>query len=447
MKNKRILIIGLGISGRSAARFLLQQGASVFGVDGNAKLLQDNEELIQLRQMGLQTAHDSIALELKKFNLIVVSPGIPHKHPLYAAAKASGIEIVGEVELACRCMPFKQFLGITGTNGKTTVTLLVAHILNQSGKRARALGNVGTAMTSPEAQGAGHIDEIIVAELSSYQLETMHSKIIDAAVILNITPDHLDRYGSMDEYAKAKLHIAACLKLNGVLYLEQLTHKKYGHLLLEKCDIRTYGYAHPAHFHTDLKVIQCDKQPPQKVPEPLKGKPSHDLENLMAAYALCLHAGVTPKQFFEGYKTFKKPSHRIEFVAKLNNISYYDDSKGTNLDAVIRAVEAVHGPTILIAGGVDKGAPYTPWITAFDGKVKLICAIGQAATKIENDLNQSIPVKLFSSLKGAVEYAAAQAQPGDNIMLSPGCSSLDMYRDYAHRGQEFQKIVKSLKTD
>ena len=143
-------------------------------------------------------------------------------------------------------------------------------------------------------------------------------------------------------------------------------------------------------------------------------------------------------------KLFQSLLDRIEFVTKINEVSYYDDSKGTNLDAVIRAVESVEGDTILIAGGVEKGAPYTPWIKAFDGKVKLICAIGQAAKNIESDLKGSIPIKIFSNLEEAVRYAASNARKGDNVMLSPGCSSFDMFRDYVHRGQEFKKIVNSL---
>lgn len=443
MKNRRILILGLGLSGRSAANFLLQQGASVFAVDSNQKLLQENAEIAQLLHKGLKIADESI--DLASFDLVVASPGISQKHPLFALAIKQGIEVIGEVELACRFLSFKKFLGVTGTNGKTTVTLLVTHILNHSGQPARALGNMGVALTT-QLQSSPAFDpseEIIVAELSSYQLETMHSKVIDAAVLLNITPDHLDRYVNMEEYAKAKLRIAACLKLAGSFYIEQRCNNDYGYLI-PGCEVKTYGYEKSCDIYADLtghKEIYTEKQPPMAIPDLLEGKTSHDLENLMAAYALCLEAGISPEQFFKGYATFKKPPHRIEFVTKLNGVSYYDDSKGTNLDAVIRSVDSLEGSIILIAGGVDKGAPYTPWVTAFQGKVKLICAIGQAAQKIQQDLSGHLLVKLFSTLEEAVSYAAEQAQTGDNIMLSPGCSSFDMYKDYAHRGQEFQRIV------
>ena len=410
------------------------------GVDHNQKLLEENTDILNLKSMGLKTALDSSSIDLKPFDFIVISPGIPPTHPLQIAAKAQNKEIIGEVELACRNLKPKLFLGITGTNGKTTVTLMTAHILKHAGKKAYALGNVGVPITSQETHDA---DAIIIAELSSYQIETLHSKIIDAAVILNITPDHLDRYHSMQEYALAKLHIANCLKKGGMLFLEKETDLAYGHLLAGP-PIETYGYQSHCDFHTDLQHIYFRHRKICSLPVPLQGKKTHDLENFLAAFALCQRAGITPQQFLDGFATFKKPAHRIEFVTKVNEVSYYDDSKGTNLDAVIRAVESVTGPVILIAGGMDKGAPYTPWIKAFNGKVKLICAIGQAAEKIVKDLSSDIPVKQFQSLEEAVKHAVKEARAGDNVMLSPGCSSLDMFKDYAHRGQEFQRIVKEI---
>lgn len=440
LKNKRVLILGLGISGRAAAEFLLQKEAIVYASDNNQKVLEHNPDVARLRSGGLLTFSLEDLPPINAFDLLVISPGVPLTHPLVILAKNQGIPLLGEVELACRFLSAKSILGITGTNGKTTVTLLVTHILNQAGYKALALGNVGTAMTSQCTQAC----DLVVAELSSYQLETMESQIIDAGVILNITPDHLDRYPSMKEYAQAKLKLADCIKPSGCLYIEENCYEEFGYLITNQ-KFKLYGYSNKCDLYPEKDHLVANKKIACMLPLSYQNRISHDLENMMAAYALCQEVGVTPEQFLAGLSTFKKPAHRIEFVCERKGVSYYDDSKGTNLDAVIRAVHTLDGDIILIAGGVDKGAAYTPWITAFGNKVRLICAIGQAAKKIETDLAHAYPVVILDSLEAAVRYAASQAQPGENVLLSPGCSSFDMFRDYAHRGEEFQRIVRGEK--
>lgn len=437
LQNKRVLVVGLGISGRSAAEFLLSRGAHVFGTDSNITRIQQNAHVVTLESQGLRIVSEHEAIDVTHFDLLIVSPGVPPTHPLYQAAKRAGIEVIGEIELACRFIK-QTVLGITGTNGKTTVTLLVAHVLRKCGRSARALGNMGVPLTSEfiDEKGTRYL-EIAVVELSSFQLETLHSRVIDAAVVLNITPDHLDRYGNMEEYASSKMHIADCIKTDGALYLEQKCFQEYGYLLA--ClKPKIYGYSSDC----DVSIETFKGLLPLAYTE----KPNHDIENLMAAYGLCKEVGITADQFVEAALTFQKPPHRIQFVKASAGVSYYNDSKGTNIDAVIRAVEVMKGPIILIAGGVDKGAPYTPWLEAFVGKVKCICAIGQASVKIQEQLSQQVPVKVFESLEAAVKYAASLAKAGDNVLLSPGCSSYDMFRDYAHRGEEFIRIVERLRT-
>lgn len=435
----KTLVIGLGISGRSAANLLLHQGFQVTGIDGNRDLLASNADVAAMRSKGLVTQHESELSNIEQFASVVVSPGIHPQHPVYATAKEMGIPILGEVELACRYIK-GTFLGVTGTNGKTTVTLLTAHVLQHAGKRVKALGNVGVPLS---AQCLDDSSDIAVVELSSFQLDTLQNQVIDAAVLLNVTPDHLDRYGNMDEYARSKLHIADCLKPNGCLFIENKCHQEFGHL---RPDIqpKTYGYQSDCNIMSDLKHLITGKKIACVLPSQFQARASHDLENLMAAYALCSCVGITPEQFLEGLATFKKPHHRIEYVRTVNGVAYYDDSKGTNLDAVIRAVESLSGPIVLVAGGVDKGAAYTPWIQAFADKVKCICAIGQAAPKIKKDLDPAIPVELFENLEQAVLGASKRAFPGETILLSPGCSSFDMFRDYVHRGEEFQRIIHNL---
>lgn len=435
---KKVLILGLGLSGRSAAEFLLAQGANVQGVDRDRTLLENHAEILSLKKKGLTTSHESEVSHLEKFDLIIISPGVPTHHFLIQSAQKVNIPIMGEIELGCQVVK-NPMVGITGTNGKTTVTLLVTHILNQCSHSAKALGNVGVPLTRELL----NIDpqSMIILELSSYQIETLRQPCLDGGVILNITPDHLDRYPSMEAYAKAKCDMEKALKSNAHLYVDENSWRDYSYLFTHQTP-RLFGYQCDAYIHTDLTSVYVGGKRAFDLPQALKGKKSHDLENLLAAYAICVERGIPSDAFLRAYATFKKPPHRIEFVTEHQGVRYYDDSKGTNLDAVIRAVQSLEGPIILIAGGMDKGAEYTPWLQVFKNKVKLICAIGQAAGKIRAQLESQIPVNLFGSLEGAVIQAKQLAQKGDIVLLSPGCSSLDMFKDYAHRGQEFQKIIK-----
>lgn len=443
MQNKHVLVLGLGISGRAVAKFLLNRKAAVVAMDRQIDLLIKHPDMQELIQNGLSVVPETTSLKMSTFDLVVVSPGISTSHPYYQAAQAAGIEVIGEIELACRFIK-QPFLAITGTNGKTTTTLLTAHVLNQNGKLARALGNLGTPLISEIDSSDLIVDQqIFVVELSSFQLDTLHEKVVDAGAILNITPDHLDRYSSMKAYAAAKFHLKDCLKPKGKLYLFEKTYHEYKNLVNE-CPIILYGYSKACSLRADKEFVYMGKNDQFKLPQDYVGKESHDVENMMAAYGLCKEMGISSDQFLQALSTFKKPAHRIEFVRSLKDVAFYDDSKGTNIDAVIRAVESLKGEIILIAGGVDKGAAYTPWIQAFGGRVKGVFAIGQAANKIKTDLASHISVKECPTLEAAVKNAMSLAKPGQVVLLSPGCSSFDMFRDYAHRGEEFKRIVNEL---
>jgi len=397
----KALVIGLGISGRSAAQFLLHHNYEVVGVDSREEALQE--------QMGIVTQHDSDPIDWTQIDLVVLSPGVPPTHPLCSAAKESGIEVIGEVELAVRSIQ-QPCIGITGTNGKTTVTLLVEHVLNTCGIAARAVGNVGVPLTS-EILSQKVQDQILVIELSSYQLETLQTPIFDIAAVLNITPDHLDRYPSMNEYVMAKARIKDCLKPGGMLYMNSHTLRKYGGVF-NGAPVKSYS---GETFEEENDEIAC---------------------------LLCRQFGVTKEQFVAAKKTFKKPPHRLEYVCTIDGVSYYNDSKGTNTDAVARAVQTLQKGIVLIAGGLDKGAPYTPWVDAFEGRVNRVCAIGEAAKKIRNVLSPHLPVTLCESLEHAVDTAAQFAVKGDSILLSPGCASFDMFRNFEERGETFKSIVE-----
>lgn len=435
IKNKQVLVIGLGLSGCASARFLLRRGAKVIGYDQKTALDPEAEALCK---QGMVFVCDLEKISLKDIDFAILSPGISLTHSLCVALQNEGVEIVGEVEFACRFLKHKA-IGITGTNGKTTVTLLVTHVLNSAGIKAKAVGNVGVPITTALME-SGETD-VFVLELSSYQLETLHTPILDCAAVLNITPDHLDRHGDMLSYARAKMRIASIMKPEGKLYVNMVTKENFQSLMPESDAIQSFGYEPTCEVYTDCTHVYQGGKRQFTLPMLFSGKSNHDAENIMAAYALCAALGVSGNGFEQALKSFQKPAHRIEFVVNKEGVSYYNDSKGTNIDAVIQAVNTMSGPVVLIAGGVDKGASYIPWKRAFNGKVKNICAIGQSARKIHDELSDEIPVEIFSTLEDAVVYASSIAIEGDSILLSPGGSSFDMFKNYEDRGDTFKEIV------
>lgn len=442
---KHMLIFGMGLSGRKAAKLLMERGVQVTAIDSRLESLKNDPEVQALLKKGLLFFDESAPLDFKRYSTGVLSPGISFSHPFVLRAKEAGLEFIGEIELAFRYLgasnPVPVMLGITGTNGKTTVTLLVQHVLMHSGKKARALGNVGVPLT--EAVGNLAQDEICAVELSSFQLEALKNKRLDAGVVLNITPDHLDRYGSMENYAKAKCLIFDAVRPEGKCFIDAKTSLLFPHLVPERVEV--YGYDSSCVLWTDGQELVYHKKPVLKLPKELIGRKSHDLENFMAAFALCFSQGVTSEKFLEAYDLFKKPEHRIEYVAEVNGVKYINDSKGTNVDAVIRAVESIPGPIYLIAGGVHKGASYEVWKAAFEEKVKVVFAIGEAAKIIQEDLKDFVVVRICNTLEDALHEAMKLGVSGDTILLSPGCSSYDMFKDYEHRGREFKRLVGEIK--
>jgi UDP-N-acetylmuramoylalanine--D-glutamate ligase len=437
----KTLVLGLGISGIAAARWLLKKNCAILGVDCNRSYLQTHEELTRLQLQGMVCQHDSDPIDWSCIERVVVSPGVHPKHFIYQKSQERGIPIIGEAELALPHFK-KPMVAVTGTNGKTTVTLLVEHILNYAGIKTKALGNVGTALC--DYLMSPGTEEVIVVELSSFQLETIRTPVFDAAVLLNITPDHLDRYADLQDYAKAKCQLQHVLKQDAQFFVQAQTACEFDHLLQLR-SYQTFGGAKKSDLWIDeLRVIYREKVE-YIMPMRYRQMGGHDRENALAAWALCQSFSITNEQFCNALETFQKPPHRIEFVRKIGGVSFFDDSKGTNIDAVIQAVKAMKGPVILIAGGVDKGAAYFPWKEPFTGKVKQIIAIGAAAPKIYNELHSFFNIKLADSLAAAISIAASDAREGDCVLLSPGCSSYDMFRNYAHRGREFQRYVHTIK--
>ncbi|VHO02078.1 UDP-N-acetylmuramoyl-L-alanine--D-glutamate ligase [Candidatus Rhabdochlamydia sp. T3358] len=421
---KSTLILGLGKSGRAAAKLLLLHKKNVCAFDD---YLGDLEEALCLEELGLKRISDLGAICWEEIDQCVISPGVDPKHVIYRTAKNRGIPVVTEVELA---LPFisEPLIAVTGTNGKTTVALLVEHILSTSGICAKAVGNVGVPLCSYVLDSKKA--EVLVVELSSFQLETLDSPVFDQAAILNITPDHLDRYPDMQAYAKAKLRLQNCMKEKGSLFIQEKVVEQFG-FLLEKNEYQTLDF-----YQKDLEYFSSSLY---------RECAEHERENTLAAWALCKPFGISHTQFKKALTTFCRPSHRLECIASIDGVDYYDDSKGTNIDAVICAVRAMKGKVILIAGGVDKGSSYTAWKRPFSGKVRQILAIGLAAKKIEQELHPFIPVICVDSMQSAVVMAKELAKEKESVLLSPGCASFDMFCDYAHRGKEFQYQVRLLR--
>ncbi len=421
------LIVGLGKSGLAAYELLEREGDAVMGVDDESATVE------RAVNDGKKAA---LKVNVREFDRLVVSPGMALTHPLIQEAFQYGISIVGEAALALEKLAEAgiEAIGITGTNGKTTVTLLITHVLQYAGFAAHALGNVGPPLTSYVALAKR--GDIAVVELSSFQLDTLSIPFFDVGLILNITPDHLDRYASMEKYAESKCRLQLCMKPSGECWVHESILKDFKKLL--KVPYSTYGQ------NPDCTLSKNGVFFLNNLSTPSSFSGEHDVENALAAWIACRKWGVSEKIFLKALESFKKPSHRIEWVAKIRGVDYVNDSKGTNIDATLKAVEAMRQPVLLIVGGVDKGASYEIWKRSFTKKVRKVVALGQAAEKIAEDLKPEYEVSIVSSLADAVIFCQRVAYEGDVILLSPGCSSYDMFRDYAHRGDEFKRIVDVL---
>lgn len=433
--NKTVLVIGLGISGCSVVQYLLSKGAHVLAVDDHLERVRNSEEVKDLVQKGLQLIEPAKEAFPRCIDYTIVSPGIPRSHPFYLQAQNRG-SVIGEMEFALSQLQSSNYfwIGITGTNGKTTVTLQVEHLLQEAGIPALAIGNVGLPLTTllidPDRLPPGGV---VIVELSSFQLETVHHRYFDAGILLNITEDHLDRYDSFEDYADAKFRLIGCCKDHGICYVEESCLK------LRKGDFDTFGFDNASTLYSDGVHIFHKGVKKAEWPKKLQGKMDHDMKNALASYAMV--QAVTSNEFMQGFESFQKPPHRMEWVANLDGISFINDSKATNIDATLKAVESLEGSLILIAGGVHKGASYKPWKEAFKNKIKSLCLIGESAGLINEDLEGKYPTYHLDSLREAVERAVCLAKPGDTVLLSPGCASFDMFSDYTDRGNQFKKIV------
>lgn len=405
---KKALILGLGISGKSVIPYLKKLNYSIIEVD---KHNENDPELLSY---------------IDEIDFLVKSPGISWSHPLVKKAKG---KVTSEVQLALQELKksSKRIFVITGSNGKTTTTMLTAHILNHCGKKAVACGNIGLPLMTCIDMDA----EILVGELSSYQTEDLEVKAIDIGVVLNITPNHLDRYDSFESYAKSKLHLAHALKEEGVFFVNEEIASTFAPFL-------------PSYYKT-FPDLQIKKENSCSLSLRYRdGRFSHDYENLRAAFSICREAGIEEEDFWRALSSFKKPPHRLEFVRKYKGVSFINDSKATSVDAVIKGVDSFSENLILIAGGVDKGGSYQSWSRCFKNKVKKVLLFGEARNKIYEEIHESLDTEVINTLSEALEKAVMYAKDGETVLFSPGCSSFDQFKSFEHRGDVFKTLVGKL---
>jgi len=436
----RILIVGLGASGIAAARFLSRKGKTIGLADEKnaaelAGPLADLEGIAFTGHFGPHRAED-----FASYPLIVLSPGVDSELPVLRRAREAGVRVIGEMELAASFIN-EPVIAITGTNGKTTTTTLIGEIFSRAFGGVFVGGNIGNPLINYVADGVK--TSHVIVEVSSFQLETAETFRPATAVLLNITEDHLDRYRSYDEYRQAKYRIFdnqesgdfAVLR-KGLDVVMKGTPRVLSFSVTEELDEGAFLKNGRLYVRMDGEEISWPRDL-----SPLAGV--HNTENILAALLVARVHGVNGQVIEEVLRTFRGLSHRVEFVRAVRGVSFYNDSKATNVDATKRALEGMEGGIVLIAGGKDKGGSYRV-IREEAGKIKALIAIGEARDRIASELGDAIPTYLEKDMAAAVSLAFAKAGRGDSVILSPMCSSFDMFRDYKDRGNTFRRIVEAL---
>ncbi len=450
LNNKRVLVVGLGKSGVASSLFLKAHGAHVTVSDTKSgdelrneiPVLLDHGITVETGGHGDRTFRGQ--------DLIVVSPGVPVDAPPLVQARALGETVIGEIELAAQFLP-GPIIAITGSNGKTTTTTLTGEIITAAGFPALVGGNIGTPAISLAERAKA--ETVIVLEISSFQLETIQTFRPKVAVVLNVTPDHLDRHRTFDVYVNAKARIFENQQPSdfAVLNADDTTCVTMG----SRTRAQVFWFSRQKEVQRgawvrDGNIVFRDAGVEQKTQQreimqvseiPLKG--AHNLENVLAAVCAGVLMGCPPDKIRQAVCDFKAVEHRLEFVATIRGVDYYNDSKATNVDATIKALESFPANIHLILGGKDKGSNYTVLNDLLRQRVKRVYTIGAAAAKIESEI-KGPDVVHAETLENAVRKANAAAQPGDVVLLAPACASFDQFKNYEHRGQMFKEIVRGL---
>ena len=442
LKGKRVLVAGAGKTGISTARFLLEKEAKVTVADSNINAVIPED--IKKSNAGIITGPHENRVFTEQ-DLIIISPGIPLTIEPIAKALETGVEVIGEIELAY-IFTKTPIIAVTGTNGKTTTTTLLQHIFETAGKKVFTGGNIGTPLI--EYVTGNQDADYIIAEISSFQLETINTFRPYISILLNITEDHLDRYDSFDEYAAAKSNIFAN-QINSDIAIINLEDKLAAKMSEDiKADVLFFStknaiqngsyYKDGFNFMKGSEKIRINE-------EGISLKGEHNRENILAAVSAALICNLSHEDITTALRTFKGLPHRMEFVDCINGINFFDDSKATNVGACLKSISSIKPPIILIAGGKDKGGSYLPLKDEINKNVQEIFLIGEAQNRIREELSGTVPMTSADTLEKAVTEAFSKAKEGGSILLSPACSSFDMFDSYIHRGNIFKTAVKELR--
>jgi len=445
LKDKRVLVVGLGKSGVASALFLKAHGARVAVSDTKSGDELHNEIPVLLDHGITVETGGHGERTFRGQDLIVVSPGVPVDAATLVQARSLGEAVIGEIELAAQFLP-GPIVAITGSNGKTTTTTLTAEILTAGGLSTLVGGNIGTPAISL-ADRAKH-DTVIVLEVSSFQLETIQTFRPKIAVVLNVTPDHLDRHRTLEVYVDAKARIFENQRSDDFAVLNEDDPTCV--TMAARAQAQIFWFSRQKEVKQgawvrDGNILFRDSAGQREIMQvseiPLKG--AHNLENVLAAVCASALMGCAPEKIRQAVRNFKAVEHRLEYVATIRGVDYYNDSKATNVDATIKALESFPANIHLILGGKDKGSDYSVLNDLLRQRVKRVYTIGAAAAKIESQI-QGVEVVHAETLENALRKANAVAQPGDVVLLAPACASFDQFKSYEHRGKVFKEIVRGL---
>ena len=445
LKGKKVLVVGLGKSGLAAALFLRRRGAQVTVSDiRSAEALAKDIPALLDEGINVEAGGHGL-LTFRRQDLIVVSPGVPLETPELVQAKSFGRPVIGELELAARFLKGK-ILAVTGSNGKTTTTTLVGEILEKAGFPTLVGGNIGVPVVALIEESTDTTWSVL--EVSSFQLESTEQFHPSIAVILNITPDHLDRHGTFENYAQAKERIFAAQDGNDFAVLNADNVRAAAAAARSKAQVYWFSLEHPvdqgAWVEGGSVLYRAAENAALEVVMPISGIPlkgEHNIENVLAAVCASRLAGASVEAIRKGIEGFKAVEHRLEYVATLNGVEIYNDSKATNVDATAKAIAAFPSGIHLILGGKDKNSDYTQLADLLRSRVKAVYTIGSAAEKIESQLRGVVSIHSCETLEKAVAAVAKAAHPGDVVLLAPACSSFDQFESYEHRGRVFKELV------
>lgn len=430
LEGAKVVVVGMARSGVAAVELLREKGAVVRAVDQRPVPFEG----IVVEQQSEAAFADA--------DLIVLSPGVPADLPELNSARAHGVKIIGDLELASWFLK-GEIIGITGANGKTTTTALTGHILKESGIAAQVGGNIGTPPAS--MVGTSRTGQLNVLELSSFQLETTESFRAHIGVALNVTPDHLDRHYTLENYAESKARLFVNQRVGDFAVLnhdDPITRSYAARTKGAPVWFSSTNNMTPGAF-ISTHTIMLDGEPMMDAAEvPLRGM--HNLENTMAAALSAWLVGATHSEIRRAVMTFPGVEHRLEFVRERNGVSWYNDSKATNVDAALKAIAAFPGGLWVILGGKDKNSDYTPLAAPLKEKSHAALLIGAAAEKIRAQLGGAVRMIACRTLDAAVQEAKARAVRGDTVLLAPACASFDQFENYEHRGREFKRLVGEL---